>query len=276
MIRIRLPEGETQRLELAFRQETDPQIPRPHPDRPPGQPRPAPPGDRTRPGHHPANRPALAQRLPRAGPRRPASSQGQGRARQDPRRPGRRGPPLGHRGACQAGARPRQLDPRRTGRPPVQDPWHRHVPLGHAALLPEDRHPRLPAHLPLPARQAGKAGGGQAGHRRAERESPGGGDRAAEPGRGTLPDGADAPGDVGRQGAPTQGGHLGLQGSAVRLCRGQPAQWCRSQQHAGEPQGRQEEDGQEQDPEAAGGVRPAPAARRPGLPARTSTRRSCC
>src|SRR5262249_33400771 len=46
------------------------------------------------------------------------------------------------------------------------------------------------------------------------KKSRGGGDRPAEPGRETLPDGADSGGDVGGQGASAHGRHARLQGSS--------------------------------------------------------------
>src|SRR5262249_2814896 len=69
------------------------------------------------------------------------------------------------------GAGPGRLDPRGTGRPPPQDPRPPHLPLGRAALLRQDRHPRLSADLPLPARRPGQAGPGQAGDRRAQKKA---------------------------------------------------------------------------------------------------------
>src|SRR5829696_7448626 len=94
----------------------------------------------------------------------------------------------------------------------------------------------------------------------------GGGDRPAEPGRGAVPDGADVGGDVGGQGAPPSGRDQGLQGPAVRLLRGQPGLGGGPQQHAGEPQGCQEADGQEQDAADAGGLRRPSQACGQGLP----------
>ena len=72
-----------------------------------------------------------------------------GRETGDPGLDGRRDPPLGDRGAGRARARPGQLDPRRTGRPPEEGPRHLGQPLGHAAVLPQARHPALPPHVPL-------------------------------------------------------------------------------------------------------------------------------
>ena len=102
-----------------------------------------------------------------------------------------RGPPLGHRRAGRARAGPGQLDPRGAGRPPAQDARHPDQPLGRAAVLQKIEHPPLPADLPLPARRPGQAGegrGGPGGLEKKRRRRTG----AAEPGRGPLPDGADA------------------------------------------------------------------------------------
>ena len=59
------PHQTPRRLDAAPRASLPPrdrsEVQRPHPDRPPGQPRPPPQGHRGRPGHHPAHRPALAR-----------------------------------------------------------------------------------------------------------------------------------------------------------------------------------------------------------------------
>ena len=115
-----------------------------------------------------------------------------GHAPADPGPPGRRGPPLGHRRAGRAGAGPGQLDPRRAGRPPAQDPGH---PASRSAMqrfCRKHRHPALPADLPLPAGRPGQAGRGPGGAGRAEEKGRGRRAGPAEPGRGPVPDGADA------------------------------------------------------------------------------------
>lgn len=56
------------------------------------------------------------------------------------------------------------------------------------------------------------------------KKSRGGRNRLAKPGRVAFADGADPGGDAGGQGTPADGGDARLQGSAVRLRRGQPAQ----------------------------------------------------
>ena len=118
-----------------------PQAPGPLANRPTGPPGLTPPAHRRRPGHHHPHRPELAQRLPAGRPGRPEAPQGQGAAPGHPGPPGRDRPALGHRRAGQSGARQGQLDPRRAGRPPRQDPRRCGQSLDHAAPLPQDRHP---------------------------------------------------------------------------------------------------------------------------------------
>ena len=259
MIRIRLPAGETQRLDQAFRQETDPKYRdriqivrlasrgRPHQDI----------------AQDLAITPRTVQRwlnaYLRTGSRRPAPAQGQGR------HPARSPPPWPTRSAAGSSTgRPSRVSTAPTGptrnwpttcsRPTASS----HAAVGHAALLPA-RSASASTAPPTASCVATRRNRAQAKQDIAELKE------KAKAGELVLlsQDEARFPmvptrqATLGVKGHRPDGGYVGLQGPAVRLRRGQPAQRRRPQQHAGEPQGRQEEDGQEQD--AAGCKRRSPS-----------------
>ena len=275
-LKLQLTDAEARRLEQAFRQATDRKLPRPPPDRPPGPPGPAPPGHRRRPGHHPPHRPALAQRLPRRRPRRPPAPQGQGARPGDPGRPGRRDPPLGHRGAGRAGARPGQLDPRGTGRPPVQDPGH----LAPAARPCSGSAASIGIRLYRPTYRFLRGDPDKQAEAREElaelREK-------AEAGELVLLSQDEARFPM----VPTLAATLGVKGHrpmvGTRDCKDllyvfAVVNLVTAAVHTNtleSPARSQEEDRQEQDPADAGGVRRPPAARRPDLPGGASTSGWC-
>ena len=267
MIRIHLPDAEARRLEGLFQATTDGTLRdrlqivlMAHRGRPA---RTSPPtwASTARPVTRWLN--AYLRRRPRrlAAPARP-----RGPSPSDPRRPGRRGPPLGHRRAGQAGAGPGQLDPRGTGRPPATRPTASGPPaVGRAALLPQDRHPPVPADLPLPARRPGQA------EPRPRRTSGRPGKRAAA-GELVLLSQDEARFPM----VPTLAATLGVKGHrpmvGTRDCKDllyvfAVVNLLSAAVHATRwraPRTPRSEDRQEQDPADAGGVRRPPAARRPG------------
>ena len=276
MIRIQLPQAEAERLEAGVPLHRRPQAPGPPPDRPAGPPGPPAPGHRRRPGHHTAapssagSTPTSSAASTACGPARPRGSR-----RQDPRRPGRRGPPLGHRRAGRAGAGPGQLDPRRAGRPPAQDPRHPDLPLGHAAVLPQASAsgPYRPTYRYLRG-DPDEAGRGPGGPGRPEKKAEAGELVLLSQDEARFPMVPTLGGDAGGQGAPAGGR---ARGTARTCCTSSPwSTWSPAALHANtleSPPGGQAEDRQEQDPADAGGVRRPPAARRPDVPGRSEHKR---
>src|SRR5581483_6324571 len=66
---------------------------------------------------------------------------------------------------------PGQLDLRRTGRPPAQDPRHPGRQVGPAGVRGQARHPPVPADVQVPPRRRGQAAAGPRGNRRPQKRA---------------------------------------------------------------------------------------------------------